>query len=129
MPKTQGAAVMSEAEEQAAVVQYLELKGIPFYHVPNERKCSPQAGARLKAQGVRPGVPDLCIPVPSGKYHALYIEMKAKGGRITEHQRKWIEVLRHYGNFAAVCYGADNAMALIDAYMGGRVEIVTDSEK
>lgn len=122
------ARILSEAEEQIQVVEYCELKGIPIYHIPNERKCSAKAGARLKAQGVKAGVPDLCIPIPNDKYHALYIEMKAKGGKITNQQKQWIELLRSNGNLAVVCYGAKNAIALIELYLENQVELVTSEE-
>ncbi|MCI8469356.1 MAG: VRR-NUC domain-containing protein [Eggerthellaceae bacterium] len=108
---------MSEAQEQAAVITYCELRGIPVYHIPNEGKRSVYAGANLKRQGLRAGVPDLCIPVARGRYHSLYIEMKADGGKVTPKQAEWIALLRGQGMCAAVCVGADNAKALIDRYM------------
>lgn len=112
---------MTEAQEQRAVVEYLEWLKLPFYHVANERNCSPQRGAMLKRLGVQSGVPDLCIPVPMGGYHALYIEMKSKSGRPSINQRKWIKALRKYGNYAEICYGADQAIELISQYMGGKL--------
>lgn len=108
---------MSESDEQIAVVEYCRIRHIPVYHVPNEGKRSYQYAAKLKALGLSAGVPDLCIPVAKGGYHSLYIEMKAKGGRITDSQREWITLLQSQGMCAAVCYGADNAIALISQYM------------
>lgn len=74
----------TEAQEQEAlfrwadfaVGKYPEVKFL--YHIPNEGKRSVYNGAALRRQGLKKGVPDLCLPVPSGKYHALYIEMKRK---------------------------------------------------
>lgn len=108
---------MSEAEEQIAVVEYCDLKGIPVYHIPNEGRRSARTGAHLKRQGLRRGFPDLCIPRARGRYHSLYIEMKAEGGRATPEQEAWIHALRGEGMAAFVCYGAGNAIACIDAYM------------
>lgn len=113
---------MSEAQEQRAVIDYCDTIGIPIYHVPNEGKRSAAGGANLRAQGLRKGFPDLCVPMARGKYHALYIEMKAAdGGRISDEQARWIQTLREYDNCAYVCHGADNAIALIDAYLDGTV--------
>ena len=109
---------MSEAQEQAAVVDYCDLKGIPVYHVANGGKRDKREAANLKRQGVKPGVPDLCIPVARGQYHSLYIEMKSDGGKPTDKQSEWIYLLRGQGMCAYVCYGAANAVALIDRYMG-----------
>jgi len=108
---------MSEHDEQVAVIEYCDLKGYPVFHIPNEAKRSPATAARLRAEGMRPGVPDLCIPVARGDYHSLYIEMKADGGKPSEEQSRWIWRLRDEGMCAYVCYGADNAIALIDRYM------------
>lgn len=108
---------MSEAQEQAAVVEYCELRGIPVYHIPNEGRRSPRGGAALRRQGLRAGVPDLCVPVARGRYHSLYIEMKAGGGKVSPAQAEWITLLRSHGMCAAVCYGSRNAAALIDRYM------------
>lgn len=108
---------MSEAAEQTAVVEYCELKSIPVFHIPNGGKRSKSEAARFKAQGVRPGVPDLMIPIAKGGYHGLFIEMKAGRGKPTPKQVEWIELLRDQGYCAYACAGADNAIALIDRYM------------
>lgn len=108
---------MSEHDEQVAVVEYCDLNSIPVFHIPNGGYRRKSEAARMKAEGVRPGVPDLCIPVARGDYHSLYIEMKAPGGRPTEEQVAWIHRLRANGMCAYCCEGACNAVALIDAYM------------
>lgn len=108
---------MSESEEQVKVIQFCELMGYPAYSIPNEGKRSVYYAQKLKRQGLRAGVPDLCIPVARGGYHSLYIEMKAKGGKVTPKQREWIDVLRGQGMCAFVCYGAESAIELIKRYM------------
>ena len=69
---------MSEASEQRAVVEYCDFKKIPVFHIPNGGYRNKAEAAHLKAQGVRPGVPDLCVPVARHGYHGLYIEMKRR---------------------------------------------------
>lgn len=54
-----------------------------LYHVPNEGKRTWRTGARLKSEGLKPGVPDLCLPVARGKYHGLYVELKRRDQRAT----------------------------------------------
>ena len=59
----------TEADEQKAVIQWCilmegrwpELEYI--YHVPNGGSRNAREAANLKAQGVKPGVPDLELPV------------------------------------------------------------------
>lgn len=110
---------MSEADEQRAVVEWCAWRRIPVFHIPNGGSRHPAEAARLKAQGVKAGVPDLCIPVARGGFHSLYIEMKAPKGRVSEKQREWLALLREQGMRAIVCYGADNAIKAIEAYMEG----------
>lgn len=89
-----------------------------MYHIPNEGKRSVVRGAQMKAEGLRKGVPDICLPVSRHGFHALYIELKRrKGGRLTEEQRGWIDALNRVGNRAVVCYGWDEARTEIEFYL------------
>ena len=91
-----------------------------LYHIPNEGKRSKLVGYRLQAQGMRRGVPDICLPVPRGGYGALYVELKRrKGGRVSEEQRVWIDALNRAGNKAVICKGFDEAKAAIEEYLKG----------
>ena len=77
----------------------------------------------LKASGVRPGVPDICLPCARGGYHALYIELKRrKNGQVRPTQREMILRLEALGNAAVVCRGADEAIRTIEWYLSGAVE-------
>ena len=110
---------MSEADEQRAVVEWCDWMRIPVFHIPNGGSMHKAEAARLKAQGVKAGVPDLCIPVARGGYHSLYIEMKAAKGRVSGRQREWLDLLEGQGMRAVVCYGAENAIETIRDYMRG----------
>lgn len=55
--------------------KYPELK--LMYHIPNGGSRNRLEAANLKKQGVKSGVPDICLPVARGAYHGLYIEMKS----------------------------------------------------
>ena len=109
---------MSEHDEQVAVVEWCDANGVPVFHVPNGGLRSKATAAKLKAEGVRPGVPDLCVPLARCGYHGLWVEMKDAGGkgRISPEQAEWIGRLREEGYCAWVCRGAGNAIDLIDRY-------------
>lgn len=116
----------SEATEQEALItwcrifenRYPELKMI--YHIPNGGSRNRLEAANLKRQGVKAGVPDLCLPVPKDGYHGLYIEMKYGKNKPTDNQEEWMERLRQYGYRTVVCYGADEARETIKQYIGWR---------
>lgn len=113
----------SEKTEQETVIQwcgwqqgkYPELKLI--YHVPNGGSRNTVEAANLKRQGVKAGVPDLCLPVPKNGYHGLYIEMKYGKNKTTEKQEEWLKELTVQGYFTAVCYGAEEAKRVIARYL------------
>lgn len=95
--------------------KYPELK--LMYHVPNEGKRSAIAGSRLKRAGLKPGVPDIVLPVARGGYIGLYIELKYGRNKTTDNQKKWLSDLRAQNHYTAVCYGWEQAKELIEAYI------------
>lgn len=121
--------VMNEAQEQEALFRWAAYSLVKYpaldlmYAIPNGGSRNIIEAHNLKKQGVKPGVPDICLPVPSVKYTALYIELKRrKGGRVSEAQRGWIAALNRVGCRAVVCKGWDEARAEIERYLGGSRE-------
>lgn len=93
-----------------------------MYHIPNGGSRNRIEAARLKAQGVKPGIPDVFLPVPKNGYHGLYIEMKRQyGGALSEEQKDKIPKLRNQGYRVEVCKGFQQAADVIEAYMEGRL--------
>ena len=114
----------TEAQEQKAVVEWWAIfsrgKRIDerlLMHTANERKTTPRQGAQLKALGVRAGWPDLFLAVPRGGYHGLFVEMKAKHGKLSDAQKELHPILREQGYLVVVCYGALEAMDIIKRYL------------
>lgn len=94
-----------------------------LYHVPNGGSRNKIEAARLRAQGVKSGVPDLCLPVARGGNHGLYIELKRqRGGRISEEQVRWIDGLLEQGYAAAICKGWQEAASVIIDYLQRKTE-------
>lgn len=92
-----------------------------LYHIPNEGKRSQRTGARMKAEGMKCGVPDICLPVARGEHHGLYIELKRRrNSKVTKEQLDWIADLVAQGYVAAVCRGCDEAISLITRYLSGK---------
>lgn len=73
---------------------------------------------KLRAEGLKPGVPDVCLPVARGAFHGLYIEMKRRvGGVLSDEQAQWLEDLTAEGYRTARCDGWDQARELILEYL------------
>lgn len=120
--------VPTEAQEQEALFRWAQYSRVKhpeldmLFHIPNGGSRNLIEAAHLKAQGVKPGVPDICLPVPSGRFTALYIELKRrKNGRVSDAQRGWIAALNRVGCRAVVCRGWDEARDAIEQYLGGRI--------
>ena len=119
----------TEHGEQTALMQWTVINGrlypdLDLLHaIPNGGDRSPSVASALKAEGVKSGVPDLCLPVPRGMYAGLYIEMKkqteykkTRGGR-SENQARWHLRLVAQRYAVVTCYGwGAAAMAIKDYY-------------
>ena len=92
-----------------------------MYHIPNEGQRSRATGGRLRAEGLKKGVPDICLPVARMGFHGLYIELKRiKNGRATEEQRAWLKKLTAEGYLACICHGWQAAAEVITDYLNGK---------
>ena len=117
--------VPSESEEQIVVFQWAAIAafGDPrlnlIYHVPNGGQRNKATAVRMMKEGVKPGVPDICLPVAAQGYHSLYIEMKKRdhSNGPSKDQKRWIRDLEREGNKAIVCYGSDEAIEAIQEYL------------
>ena len=116
----------TEHKEQVVLFQWasIEAKKIPelalLHAIPNGGSRHPAEAKNLKAAGVKPGVPDLCLPVARGKYHGLYIELKSSKGKLSEYQDQWLKSLSHQGFLAICCHGFDEAKSAILNYLFGK---------
>lgn len=73
---------------------------------------------KLKAEGLKEGVPDLCLPVRSRSHAGLYIELKRRTlGRPSPMQDWWRDSLLASGYHCVLCRGADAAMAALRTYL------------
>ena len=116
--------VPSEANEQKWLMTWAEqMKGTypelqTMFHIPNGGSRNVVEAKHLVEQGVKKGVPDLFLPVPRGGCHGLFIEMKRKrGGRLSEDQAVWLEILRGQRYQCNVCKGWEEAAEVIVDYL------------
>lgn len=91
-----------------------------LFAVPNGGHRHPATAARLKAEGVKRGVPDLWLPIPHGGKVGCVIEMKIKPNIPTTEQLAWLDELAAVGWRTAVAYSAAEAIAVLGDYVAGR---------
>lgn len=89
-----------------------------IYAIPNGGQRNAIVAAKLKAEGVVSGVPDLHIPIARGEYHSLYVEMKnGKKGVLSDNQKRVIDFLRSQGNKVVVCRNIDEFEKEVNEYL------------
>lgn len=115
---------MSEHNEQVALFEWTSLMSgrvpelVLLYAIPNGGHRHPATAARLKAEGVKAGVPDICLPVARREWHGLYMELKVGRNKLTALQREWLAYLQEAGYCVDVSYGWQEAACKILAYLG-----------
>ena len=114
----------TESDEQISLFRWAQIASSVkpelklMFHVPNEGKRTRYSGGKLIAEGLKPGVPDVCLPVPNKKYHGLFIEMKKpRGGVVSDNQKACMEMLSNNGYCVTVCHGFIEAKTAITAYL------------
>ena len=123
----------SEDDFQQAVARYLDSLGILWTHIANERKTDIKtnskgvsysaSGARLKAKGVKRGVPDILIFEPSvyvgfeKHYVGFAIELKVGKNSTSSDQKVWIGRLATKGWKCLVSKSLDEVIFEVDFYI------------
>lgn len=133
--------VKTEHQEQVEVIRYWEslceknprYKKELLFAIPNGGRRSGRNGFAMVQEGLRKGVPDLFLAYPTGigdiDEPGLFIEMKrTKGGVLSEDQKKMIEILENEAYKVVVAYGAAEAIAAINEYLGIYVDERNDNE-
>ena len=115
--------------EQVKVINWSKLPEIKkkypcfemlLFAVPNGGYRSKKTARDLKAEGVKSGVSDLLLLVPSQGYHFLAIEMKHGKNKQSDNQKSFEDAVNHNGGLYRVCYSAEDAISVITFYCNGK---------
>lgn len=116
--------VPTEHQECVALIQYFAYKpeiGKFLIKIPNEGKRSWGYAKKMRAEGLKAGVPDYFLAIPTPEYAGMWIEMKRKNGTYKLHgeQADWITRLLQNNYYATFAFGADDAIQKIHRYLKG----------
>jgi hypothetical protein len=92
-----------------------------IYAIPNAGRRSKAEGARMRREGLRAGVVDICLPVPRGGFHGLYVECKIKPNQLTADQAAFLKAMEILGHYTSVWWTFDQAIAELGAYIRGSI--------
>lgn len=121
---------MSEHDEQVKVFDVLRLNESQderlkwIYAIPNGGHRHPAVAGKLKAEGVKRGISDICLPFPvypgidddGPVYHGAYIEMKDGNKKPTPEQAEFLLFCEENGYQNTVAHSADEALNFIEDY-------------
>lgn len=114
--------VPTEHEIQAAFFDWLgkQHPNVLAYAVPNAARRSYATARYLQKEGLKSGVPDVCICKAVEPFHGMYLEFKReKGGKLSDNQHHWLQQLCEEGYACGVVSGLDAAIEAARIYLGG----------
>ena len=110
-----------EHDVQCAICNYLDIRRVCYWAVPNGGKRSKTESARFKKEGVKSGIPDLTI-VHDGMYYGLEVKKPktlTPKGRLSKNQKNMIERIETAGGDVKVVYSVQDVIeAFIDWGIG-----------
>lgn len=85
-------------------------------HIPNGGYRTAIESLKFKQMGVLAGVPDLLLLKNSGKYGALFIEMKSGNGKLSDSQKSMIGRMESKGYKCEVASSFEEFKRIIEDY-------------
>lgn len=113
----------TEHAHQTALFCWISMQILKFpelrwaYAIPNGGKRDAITAARLKAEGVKSGVSDICLPFAKQGYHGFYIEMKKPKGKESTEQKEFGAFLTSQGYLYTMCDSWDKARDALTWYL------------
>ncbi len=98
-----------------------------MFAIPNGGMRNIIVASKMKATGVKKGVPDICLPVKRGNYSGLFVELKRpesvgkREGITSDEQIDFMIFLQSQGFLCIVCVGWEMARDAISAYLAFNV--------
>lgn len=99
-----------ESAIQRQIVEYCELMGIYCFHVKNEGYKRIQTAVRDKAEGIKPGIPDLIFPCKDGI--TRYLELKSAKGTLSDKQKDFRDLCQARNIPWAMARSLDEAIVI-----------------
>lgn len=91
-------------------------------HVPNGGARSAGEGGKLKAMGVRKGVPDILLHKRIGDWTGLCVELKSMKGKISPEQNVWLDSFASEGYLVTVLRTVEDFVEFTLLFLNGSKE-------
>jgi hypothetical protein len=117
----------SEFADQCAIFQWASLQESVYpdlallFSTLNGVRLPIGLAVKAKASGNKKGVPDIVLPVPIGRYHGMFIELKYGNNKPSPEQLGWIKALTARGYCCVICWGWEEAVQHIKNYLDAKI--------
>lgn len=98
---------------------FCKFKGLDHrlgFAIPNGGMRNKAVAGKLKAEGVKKGVPDWLFAVPHHTFHGLFIEFKTYGGKVRDDQLELATLLRQQGYNVIIAWSVEEAIHATKVY-------------
>ncbi|NEG94330.1 VRR-NUC domain-containing protein [Leclercia adecarboxylata] len=111
---------LQEYYEQVELFARIEVADPELYAltsaIPNGGYRPKKTAGMMTASGLKNGYPDVMVDMPRGVYHGCRLELKAKGGRISEAQIFKLRLLAEQGYYCTLAEGVEEAYQQLMQY-------------
>lgn len=108
---------ISEHYIQVLVLRYLEQCAVAdayWFAIPNAARRSMALAAKMRAEGMKSGVADICIMLAQGR--TIWLELKKAKGRQTDTQVEFQEICRKLGHTYLLAHSLDEAITVLKPF-------------
>jgi len=107
----------SEHQIQCRLMDYLAYAARPevyYFAIPNQGNRHIYNASKMKSEGVRSGVADLCFMLPGGKVG--WMEMKKPGGYLSDTQKQFRDRCALLGHHWALAKSVNEALEYLTSW-------------
>jgi len=104
-----------EHEIQKAIAQYLDVRGLCWWAVPNGGNRNVITAKKLKSEGVKSGVPDITL-IHDGMYYGLEVKKpktNTRAGVLSVTQKAMIQNIESAGGEVGVVYSVQDVIEFL----------------
>lgn len=87
-----------------------------LFSIPNGGWRNAISAKIMLAEGCMPGVSDLFLAIPKGKFHGMWIEMKITTGRLSDYQIQFIKEMQ-LDYYCVVCRSEEEFLREVKEYL------------
>lgn len=107
-----------EHQIQKAIAQYLNMKGLCWWAVPNGGRRNISVAKKLKAEGVMSGIPDITL-IYKGKYYGIEVKKPKTStpkGILSINQKTRIAQIERSGGVVGLAYSVLDVVKLLEIW-------------